>query len=146
MQSISDDRWIFRMRVVSRNRDRSHLASTIVRKPHSPVFGLRQCCNAWPDWPSEFESFRTPPQEGNDFHGCYPQRARTINEEASNHRGSKVPVVPDWDPSCALAKDQSSFGAGPDSSVMIAGEAMNLGIRQFFRFGKHCQRTVSQET
>src|SRR5882724_900549 len=147
MQTICDDRWIFQIRVVSRNGDRSYLPSpTDVRKPHSPIFGLRQCCNTPSNRPGEFECFRTSPQEGNDLHGRYPERALTIDEEVPYHLRSKIPVVPDWDPSCSLAQDQPGFGASPDSSVMIAGEVMNLGIRQFFRSGKHCQRTVSQET
>src|SRR6266849_1414700 len=52
----------------------------------------------------------------------------TIDEEVPDHLRRKVPVVPDRDPSRALAQDQPGFGASPDSSVMIASEAMNLRI------------------
>src|SRR6266536_4167032 len=146
-QTIFEDRWIFRIPVVSRNRDRSYLTTpTVVCKPHSTVFGLRQCGNPPPDRSGKCECFRTAPQEGNDPHGRYPERAFTIDEQVPYYVRSKVPVVPDWDPSCAFAQDQPGFGASPDSSVMIASEAMNLRIRQFFRSGKQGQRTVSQET
>jgi hypothetical protein len=117
MQTIFDDRWIFRIRVVPRNRDwsyelrgsayrkRTALPSTGVRKPHSSVFGLRQCCNTSPDGSGEFECFRTSPQEDNDLYGRYPERALTIDEEVPYHLRRKVPIQPDWDPSRALAQD-----------------------------------------
>src|SRR5713226_3222274 len=82
-QSIFDDRWILSI-VMSRNRNWSYLtAPAVVRKPHSPVFGLRQCCNTPPDRPGELECFRTSPQEGNDLHSRHPERALTIDEESS---------------------------------------------------------------
>src|SRR6266849_2570815 len=127
-QSIFDDRWIFLI-VVSRTRNRSYLtAPAVVRKPHSPVFGLRQCCDTPPDRAGELECLRASPQEENGPHGRYPERALTIDEEVPDHLRRKVPVVPDRDPSRALAQDQPGFGASPDSSVMIASEAMNLRI------------------
>src|SRR5258705_4725407 len=61
MQTIFNDRWIFQMRVVSRDRNRSYLPLAVVRKPHSPVFGLRQCGNTAPDRPGRFECIRTSP-------------------------------------------------------------------------------------
>src|SRR6266576_6119292 len=129
-QSIFDERWIFHVRVVSGSRDRSYLTTlAVVRKPHSPVFGLRQCGNTPPYRPGRFECFRTSPQEGNDPHGRYPERALTIDEQVPYDVRGKVPVAPDWIPSVVLAQDQSGFGASPDSSFMIAGEAVNLRIR-----------------
>ena len=128
-QSIFDDRWIFRIRVVSGSRDRSYLTTlAVVRKPHSTVFGLRQCCNTAADRPGKFECFRTSPQEHNGLHGRDPERTLTIDEQVPYDVRSKVPVAPDWIPSVALAQDQSGFGASPDSSFMIAGEAVNLRI------------------
>ena len=125
MQATFGDGRALRIRATSSHRDRSHLKAAVVRKPHAPVFGLRQCCNTCPDRTAEFECFRTSPQECNNLHGRYPERALTIDEEGPYHLRSQVPVVSDGDPSCALAQDQPSFGAGPDSSVMIAGKAMN---------------------
>src|SRR5258705_9720103 len=95
MQTIFDDRWLFRVRVVSGSRDRSYFTTlTVVRKPHSPVFGLRQCCYTSPDRPGKFECFRTSPQEDNDLHGRDPERTLTINEQDPYDVRSKVPVVP----------------------------------------------------
>src|SRR5207253_11135254 len=95
-QTIFDDRWIFRIRVVSRNRNRSYLTTpTVVRKPHSPVFGLRQCCNTPPDRPGKFECFRTSPQEDNGLHGRDHERTLTINKQVPYDVRSKVPVAPD---------------------------------------------------
>src|SRR5258706_5389765 len=63
-QSIFDDRWIFRIRVMSRNRNRSYLtAPAVVRKPHSAVFGLRKCRNTPPDHSCMFECLRDSLQE-----------------------------------------------------------------------------------
>src|SRR5260370_14839673 len=109
MQTIFDDRWIFRIGVVSRNRDRSYLALTVVRKPHSPVFGLRQCCNTRPDRPGEFVCFRTSPLVDNDLPGRYPERALTIDEDAPYQLTHIVPELPVVDPPCALHLYQLSL-------------------------------------
>src|SRR5258708_17143272 len=145
MQTIFDDRWISPIRVLPRKWTRSYLPATVVGKPYSSILGLRQCCNARPGRSGDFECLRTSPQKGNELHGRCPKCALAVNEEVPYHLGSKVPVVPDWDPSRAIAQDQPGLGAGPDSSAMVAGDAGHRGIRQF-GFRRHVQKSVRAET
>ena len=129
-------------RIVARNRDWSHSLS-VVRKPHSPVVGLPQCRNPRPTDPAS--SMLSNLAGKAMIFSVATQACPRGREQIPYHVRVKFQTCPVLSIVCPRA-GPTHFGASPDSSVMIAGEAMNGGIRQFFGSGKHCQSTVSQET